>query len=93
MKAFWTGILLASSTLSAGPLSAQSIYCNRYGACSGTTSNGQYVNTYTNRYGGTSGTIGGQNVNLYTNRYGGTTGTVGGRSVSCSTSYGVTRCN
>jgi len=93
MRMISAGFLCALSSLLASPVAAQNIYCNQHGGCSGTTRSGQSVNTYSNPYGGTSGTIGGKSVNLYTNPYGGTSGTIGGQRVNCYTSYGVTRCN
>lgn len=46
---------------------AQSTYCDDYGNCSGGG-----VNTFTDAYGNTTGTINGESVNIYKDSYGNT---------------------
>jgi hypothetical protein len=40
------------------------------------------VNTYTDRYGNTTGWIGGKYISTYSDGYGGTTGTIGNKRIS-----------
>ena len=46
------------------------VYCNSFGTCTGTNSAGESVNTHTNSFGTTSGSIGGSSVNCHTNSFG-----------------------
>jgi hypothetical protein len=52
------------------------------------------VNTYTDRYGNTKGSIGGKYISTYSNGYGGTTGTIGNKRISTyGDGYGNTTGN
>ena len=82
-----TGLLALPNNLYAD------VYCNSFGTCTGTNSAGESVNTHTNSFGTTSGTIGGRSVNVHTNSFGTTSGSIGGNSVNCHTnSFGTTSC-
>ena len=52
------------------------------------------INTSTDAFGHTSGTVGNQNVDVYTDAFGNTSGYVGNKAVSCYTDgFGTTTCN
>ena len=96
-----TRLTLASLvlTISILPLYAQSssLHTDRSGYTTGIDGN-RTVNTYTDQYGNTTGSIGGKctigrdRVNIQTDPSGHTIGTIGGRRLNCYTRSRTTTC-